>query len=91
MRITSKIIKVFFSHVIILHIHVTHLYYCIAGHGNLANHAKNKHYDEVKIKIAEALRAPIKGSMGNWVTVTWLSNQLSEKILSEKSNQLSNL
>lgn len=56
--------------VFIFYIDAKHLYYYIAGHSNLANHAKNRHNDEVKIKLAEALRGPTRGPMGNYVTVT---------------------
>ena len=50
---------------------VCELYLCIAGHSNLANHARTRHSsEEVKIKHAEAIRGPNRGPMGNFVTVT---------------------
>ena len=68
-RITSKTIKVFVSR-------ITHYFYtflCLqqfsAGHSNLANHARNRHTEEVKVKLGEALLGPTRGALGDWITV----------------------
>jgi hypothetical protein len=43
---------------------------CIAGHSNLANHARNKHGDEVKIQLAKQIKGPSRGPMENYIVAT---------------------
>ena len=40
------------------------------GHSNLYNHARTRHEEQVRAKLAEYQAGPTRGPMGNWLTVT---------------------